>query len=66
MYKVSSIQNERCAETASGRVRGGVKGWEKSGWLEVGKRGGVKGWEKRGWLEVGKKGGRVKGWVKGR
>ena len=42
MYKVSSIQNERCAETASGRVRGGVKGWEKSGWLEVGKRGGLR------------------------
>ena len=42
MYKVSSIQNERCAETASGRVRGGVKGWEKSGWLEVGKNGGVR------------------------
>ena len=56
MYKVSSIQNERCAETASGRVRGGVKGWEKSGWLEVGKKGGrVKGWEKR----------RIKGWEKG-
>jgi hypothetical protein len=47
MYKVSSIQNERCAETASGRVRGGVKGWEKRGWLEVGKKGGrVKGWVK--------------------
>ena len=39
MYKVSSIQNERCAETASGRVRGGKKGRVKEG----GGRGGEKG-----------------------
>jgi hypothetical protein len=56
MYKVSSIQNERCAETASGRVRGGVKGWEKSGWLEVGKRGGLRRGGRGGGLRVGRKG----------